>query len=209
MKRTSGLIGILVLAMAGTALAQDDALVERERERIRMHLSHVEHVLRARDVSQLSEAQRQARERHLDTLHAYWVEGRFPRNELRPDDYLPIFIDEHETACAVGYLMIEDGAGDLAERIHQEENYAYVPDIRTDGVAAWAEAAGFTVDELAMIQPSYCGPSFDAEPCGGADAGPGSDDGGDGCAVRPAGGGGGALAGLALALALFWARRRG
>lgn len=203
----SVLLGILVLMMAAPAMAQDDAHAQSERTRIRMHLSHVERVLRARDVSHLTEAQREARAGHLDTLHAYWVAGRFPLNEQRPEEYLPIFIDEHETACAVGYLMIEDGAGDIAQQIHEDENYAYVPDIETDGVLAWAEGAGFTVDELAMIQPSYCGPFFDAEPCDGADAGPGGgDDDGGGCAARP--GRSGSLAFLALVGLAFAVRRR-
>ncbi len=206
----SVLLGLLALTIAAPAVAQEvggDAHLERERTRIRMHLSHVERVLRARDVSHLTDAQREARARHLDTLHAYWVAGRFPINEQRPDEYLPIFIDEHETACAVGDLMIEDGAGEVAQQIHEDENYAYVPDIETDGVLAWAEGAGFTVDELAMIQPSYCGPFFDAAPCDGADAGPGGgDDDGGGCAARP--GRTGSLAFLAVVGLAFVRRRR-
>lgn len=195
------------LACASTAGAQDADHVARERARIQMHLSHVETVLRARDVSHLNEAQRAARARHLDTLHAYWSEGRFPINDTRPEAYTPIFIDAHDTACAVGYLIVEDDHEDLARRVQAEQNYAYVPDIQTPGLLEWATSAGFTVDELAMIQPAYCGPAFDAAPCGAADAGPGggSDDGG--CSIAL--GGPGAPAWLPLAgLALLLVRRR-
>lgn len=202
------LIGLALLTTTTAAFAQDSAHVEREQARIRMHLSHVETILRARDTSQLTPAQQAARAEHLDALHAYWVEGRFPINEQRAEEYLPIFIDERQTACAVGHLMIEDGAGELAERLHQEENYAYVVDMQTEGLADWAAGSGFTVEELAMIQPSYCGPGFDAAPCGGTDAGTGDDDGG-GCAVSPSSKGAGSGAGVLLAgLALMLAVRR-
>lgn len=207
MRRTSWIVVLLVFGFALSASAQEGALVERERARLRMHLSHVETVLRARDMPGFTEEQRAARARHLDVLHAYWVRGRFPLNDERPDAYLPVFIDAHDTACAVGYLIIEDGQEDLARRVQRDENLAYVVDMQTDGLAAWAEGAGFTVSELAMIQPSYCGPAFDAAPCGPADAGTG-DGGGGGCSVRPARASVGPLALVGLALLLRRLRRR-
>ena len=49
-----------------------------------------------------------------------------------------------------------------AERINAEYKHAYVPDIDAPVLAEWAAEAGFTIRELAMIQPAY-----DDPPCTG------------------------------------------
>jgi len=198
------LLGTLVVS---TAAAQpEDDLAERERTRIRQHLAHVELTLRARDTSHLTPAQRQARLASLDRLRTYRERGVFPRNTRHPDQYLPYFIDDHGTACAVAQLILDSGAEELAHRVADRENHAYVPDMTTEGLGEWADAHGFTVDELAMIQPSYCGPAFDAGPCEG------DDDGEDGCSVSAPGAGDAGLplvlAALALTLGLVRRRRR-
>jgi hypothetical protein len=36
-----------------------------------------------------------------------------------------------------------------------EQKYAYVHEIKVSGVAEWAAKNGFTLDELAWIQPGY------------------------------------------------------
>jgi len=203
---------ILMLLTAPIAAARaDDGRLERERERIEAHLAHVELTLRARDVCHLGSEQRAARAASLDRLRVYREAGVFPRNTRHPDEYLPYFIDDYGTACAVAHLVIASGSGDLAQAVASGENHAYVPDMTTSGLVAWAEASGFTIDELAMIQPSYCGPDFDAAPCGGADAGTGGrrdDDGG--CSVSSPGASPGAPSVLALlTLAVAVAVRRG
>lgn len=125
-----------------------------ETERIRTHLSLVEGILRARPAEHLTEAQRNNRLRLLDHLRTYHQAGKFPLNhELK--DRTPFFIDAHGTACAVGHLLIQDGQKDLALRIKQEMNNAYLLDMPYPEIPAWAEASGFTQEELAWIQPGY------------------------------------------------------
>jgi hypothetical protein len=51
--------------------------------------------------------------------------------------------------------MISSGHAALAERIHQEMNLAYIHSIALPEVAVWAKDHGFTIDELAWIQPTY------------------------------------------------------
>lgn len=121
---------------------------------IATHLMLVEKTLRARDVSELTTSQKQNRLNLLNELNGYWKAGVFPIN-----DYLfyknPVFIDRNETHCAVGYLMMQSGYDALAEKIDANEKFAYVHEIKTAGVTEWATEQGFTVDELAWIQPGY------------------------------------------------------
>lgn len=90
----------------------------------------------------------------LDALDTYADRGLFPLNDMVPGRS-PVFIDKLGNACAVGHLMITSGDAELAERIRQELNLAYVHDIALPEVAAWATTNGFTIDELAWIQPTY------------------------------------------------------
>lgn len=121
---------------------------------IATHLMLVEETLRARNVAHLSPAQQANRRHLLDELHGYWQAVVFPVN-----DYLtyknPVFIDRKGTHCAVGYLMQQSGHDYLARAIDANEKFAYVYEIKTPGVKQWADEFGFTVDELAWIQPGY------------------------------------------------------
>jgi len=93
----------------------------------------------------------------IEVLHTYALAKNFPINEHKPYR-TPIFIDNYGTHCAVGYLMQRSGSESLARQIMQNENLAFVKQIKTEGVDDWATENGFTVDELALIQPSYSNP---------------------------------------------------
>ncbi|MCS6934068.1 MAG: T9SS type A sorting domain-containing protein [Chitinophagales bacterium] len=123
-------------------------------EWITAHLTLVEMTLRNRSTATLTEAQKQNRLRLLDELRGYYKAGIYPINDYLPYKN-PIFIDRRGTHCAVGYLMLRSGYGELAKRIDANEKFAYVHQIKTRGVEAWAYIHGFTVDELAWIQPAY------------------------------------------------------
>jgi hypothetical protein len=121
---------------------------------IKNHLMLVERTLRQRSVENLNASQRHNRLQLLDELNGYWHTGVFPVN-----DYLaynnPVFIDRNGTHCAVGYLMQQSGADNLAMQIDADNKFVYVKEIKTKGVAEWATKNGFTIDELAWIQPGY------------------------------------------------------
>lgn len=135
-----------------------------EVERIQLHLRYVSALLRAHEPVGLTAQQRQRRARALDDLAVYVDAGEFPR---RTDDEFvgrrPRFIDDRGVHCAVGQLMKDAGDDDLARAVDDEFEYAYVDDIDDDRVADWAAAHGFTIEELAMIQPSYDPPPSPAE----------------------------------------------
>lgn len=125
-------------------------------DRIQTHLSLVEKTLRQRTKKQdWSNQQLESRLTLLDTLQAYSKAARFPRN-TKHQSRQPYFIDDIGTACAVGYLMLATGETETVENIHQNDNYAYIQELfKYDEIHQWAATNGFTIDELAWIQPGY------------------------------------------------------
>jgi len=121
---------------------------------IQLHLSSVIEVLSLRNVQHLSQSQQNQRKNLLESLENYAMQGIFPVN-----DYLayqnPVFIDRYDTHCAVGFLMQQSGSENLARQIQRNQNFAYVSQISVSGVSEWANVHGFTLDELAWIQPGY------------------------------------------------------
>ncbi len=121
---------------------------------IATHLMLVEQTLRKRTTENLSSSQKQKRLTLLNELSAYWHSRAFPVNDYLPYKN-PVFIDRKGNYCAVGYLMKQSGAVSLAHAIDVENKFAYVKEIKTSGVKEWADENGFTLDELAWIQPGY------------------------------------------------------
>jgi hypothetical protein len=138
----------------------DQDLIDRlaafpeDRSRIREHLRLVTKILRDRNTDQLTAAQRRNRSLMLDALEGYYKTAKFPVNSLHPNRQ-PYFIDHNGTFCAVGHLLKESGFEAFARQIQVERNYAYVKEMPYSELPEWAEEFGFTVDELAWIQPGY------------------------------------------------------
>lgn len=127
-----------------------------DNERIRDHLRWVEKLLRQAPVGGLSPAQRAHRSRHLDVLHRYGQAGVFPTNHYHAHRQ-PYFRDNLGVLCAVGFLLRQDGQQALVERIRRENNFGYLADLASQypEIGHWAARNGFTLDELAWIQPGY------------------------------------------------------
>lgn len=123
-------------------------------EWIATHLMLVEEMLRGRSTAGLSASQKLNRQQRLNELHDYRLAGSFPINDYKGFK-TPVFIDRKGTHCAVGQLMMTSGRDDLAQQIDREQKFAYVHEIKVAGVKEWAAENGFTVDELAWIQPAY------------------------------------------------------
>lgn len=128
-----------------------DARIDEDL-RLRVHLAYVEQLLRARTPAVFDDARRAARARNLDLLHAYIERGEFPRNHTFAGRR-PHFIDEDGRICAVGYLIEQTAGRAAAEAVNAAHEWDYLDEI--DGIEAWVAASGLTVEELAMIQPSY------------------------------------------------------
>lgn len=126
-----------------------------EDVRIKTHLQYVERILRSRSVEHLSKEQTRNRFNHLDELREYYQAGRFPHNDGHPDSRRPTFISEDGNICAVGYLIEQTLGRDLVEKINQQFKYSYIQDIDHPVFNDWVKSSGFTIRELAMIQPQY------------------------------------------------------
>jgi hypothetical protein len=90
----------------------------------------------------------------ITRLREYRVAGRFPRNH-RIFNQTPIFIDERNTPCAVGYLMQRSGHEALTLEIAKANNHVYIEKIKDGAALEWILLSGLTQEECAMIQPSY------------------------------------------------------
>ncbi len=125
-----------------------------DEERIQFHLVSVVEILKQKNTTHLSKEQIVRRLSLLDTLLNYAQLRIFPTN-TKHAERTPCFIDSYNVYCAVGYLMKQSGNDALAKRISAEFNNEYLRNIKTKGVKAWALDHGFTLDELAWIQPGY------------------------------------------------------
>lgn len=128
-----------------------------EQLRVKTHLSYVEERLRSASTDSLSEEQRNNRMRVLDLLHAYHSAGKFPRNTAFSGERRPCFIDDFGTICAVGYLVEQTVGRNVARKINKAYQYAYLPEMtnQLEVISDWAQQHGLTLEECAMIQPSY------------------------------------------------------
>ncbi len=136
-----------------------------ETARIRTHLARVDRALRARDVANLSPAQRTARARNLDVLHSYWAAGVFPTNTDFPGERMPYFVDRYGIRCAMAYVIEQSGRGDLVARVAATNNNARIRDLKDDpDLVAWLDENGLTAAEAARIQPAYEPPPLPPPP---------------------------------------------
>jgi hypothetical protein len=126
-----------------------------EQLRIKTHLAFVEKLLWQKQVSHLTCQQQRNRFEVLRHLHQYIIAGTFPVNEAYPGVRRPCFIDNHGNICAVGYLIEKTAGRAVAEAINREHQYDYVADMHEPVIARWAHDYGFTLEECAIIQPSY------------------------------------------------------
>ena len=130
---------------------------EAELRRLDAHFRRVLPRLHRAPPPGLGPAQRRARARHIEELERYRRGGRFPKNRLFPGMLLPHFIDREGTRCAMGHLIEQAGGADLVHHVARTRNYARVHDLADiPELLLWLEANGLTVNEAALIQPSYC-----------------------------------------------------
>jgi hypothetical protein len=126
-----------------------------DRELIQSHLFHVIDLLQRRNFTLKDDPRKiSIRKAWLNELKLYASAGVFPQNTQVPGR-IPVFIDEIGTHCAVGYLMLKSGAGKLAQKVAAGNNYIYIHQLTDPEFFSWQARSGFTVDELALIQPSY------------------------------------------------------
>lgn len=179
MRRVLSVLALLV-AMSGMVVASpraganhrtgDDSFVEtfgrapdaRDSEELRMH-THLAWI-RARlgATHATSPALESRRAELLGYLDEYIAKGVTPKNTHVPWRS-PVFIDRQGNVCAVGYLIERSAGRELAEQIAATHRTSFLEDIAAAEpvVRDWIAASGFTLDELASIQPAYQEPAID------------------------------------------------
>ena len=136
-----------------------------ENERIQMHLLLVSEILKGKDTN-FSGSVLKNRLDLLSALEDYAKQGLFPLN-TRHQIRIPYFVDDFKTPCAVGKLLLETQQHLLVDQIVEENNYAYLLDMPYPEINKWADKYGFTLQELAWIQPAYPPPLASWDNMGG------------------------------------------
>lgn len=127
---------------------------QSDKELIQAHLTNVLAILKDNSVDHLNADQYAKRLELIEVLDGYRIRGLFPQNYYR-EERIPVFIDEHNTHCAVGYLLKYTGHEMVAKRIAKSNNYAWVKEIQDEALPGWQEFSGFTIEELKLIQGAY------------------------------------------------------
>lgn len=128
----------------------DDELV-----RLRAHISWVVAHLR-RNSPSLTPQQRARRQRCLTLLTQYGHAGEFPRNTYC-SGRRPVFVDGEGRVCAVGHLVAQTVGPDVTHALARDHRLSFIEEIDARELRDWADGHGFTMRELATIQPQYGG----------------------------------------------------
>lgn len=132
---------------------------EQENDRIKTHLLYVESLLREKSGNSLSAAETDKRNHLLNLLHEYAVSERFPKNYDYPGERKPCFIDRDKNICAVGYLVEKTAGLNAAVAINEKHQYETIAEMKDDPLLLnWVAQSGLTLQECAMIQPTYGSP---------------------------------------------------
>lgn len=138
----------------GKPASQEQIAFASEADRIQAHLFGVYNYLKSNTPEGLSNDQLEKRSKLLIELKLYAKARTFPRNTGHAER-TPYFIDQFNTACAVGNLMLKAGPEDLALFLKEQFNFNYIAEMPQKEVALWARNHGFEVWELEWIQPTY------------------------------------------------------
>ena len=116
----------MLVVVYRTSLPESSNPADRETQDLQEHFARIDRELSRVDVSHLTAQQRANREGHLTVLREYAQRGRFPHNHTSTLATTPVFVDEHGTHCAVGYLIAQSGRPDLVDDIKTTANLATI-----------------------------------------------------------------------------------
>ncbi|SFT75422.1 Por secretion system C-terminal sorting domain-containing protein [Lishizhenia tianjinensis] len=139
----------------------EEVVFDNDIDRIAYHLQTVCRLLNAQNTEHLSAPQLENRNNTISILEGYAARKVFPTNHYHTKRQ-PYFIDNYGVHCAVGYLVKETGFPEISKEIARTQNYAYVKEIQSEALLQWAKDYGFSVQELALIQPTYPSENYSA-----------------------------------------------
>jgi TonB family protein len=126
-----------------------------EQIRIQTHLEYVEQLLRSKSVTHLTTEQLKNRTRMIELLNEYRIAAEFPANYDYPDERKPCFLDKTGNICAVGYLVQQTAGMELVNTINTDYQYGYITEMEVPELTAWVSNSGLSLEECAIIQPTY------------------------------------------------------
>jgi hypothetical protein len=160
--------GVALVCGATTGWSRQNADHENPSEiaRLRSHFDTVLRELRGADILHLSASQASARQQLITRLQQYASAGRFPHNHVRPGEFVPVFRDQHQTLCAMGFLIASTGRADIVEHVTTTNNLVYIRELAENAaLRGWLDSTGLTLAEAERIQPAYDGgPCFCPQP---------------------------------------------
>lgn len=128
--------------------------------RVQVHLRVAERVLAEQNVDHLPDALRERRTNIIGYLHEYWMQGKFPKNNLLPYR-APYLRDDSGTPCAVAYIVHRSGSEELIDSLSRIDNNIYIDDVEPGPFYQWLENSGLTKREAAKVQPGYGPTTFE------------------------------------------------
>lgn len=132
---------------------------------IQLHLRLVTvHLTQRTAYLQIDDDAKSNRLKALAHLTDYYERKVFPINN-KQHETVPVFLDDIGTHCAVGFLLHVTGHDDIVTTIAAENNLGYIAELNLqyEALGLWSDVNGFSVEELAWIQPGYqyfCNPSI-------------------------------------------------
>lgn len=91
------------------------------------------------------------RETQLDRLDAYAAAGQFPINTQQPGA-VSMLRDDTGTPCAMAFLVISSGHGDLIDSQIAANNDMQFSQLSEGGLYDWTLTSGLLQEEAAMVQ---------------------------------------------------------
>lgn len=125
-----------------------------DEDRIQLHLMEVVRLLKSNNPFLEDKEVSQNRLHLIEVLASYAQQKVFPKNSFH-SIRTPYFIDQFGNYCAVGFLVKESGFDGISKAIAANQNFAYVRDIDSPELLNWSKKHGFSLEELALIQPGY------------------------------------------------------
>jgi hypothetical protein len=142
------------------AFGRDPTAADSESQRMKLHLQYAHDMLAAKPAT--SPDLEKKRVATLANLQDYIAKGITPQN-THAAVRTPVFIDDYGNICAVGYLLEKSVGRALPEKIAKQHLYDYIEDIAAavPEVNDWVKQSGFTLEEIASIQPGYERPAVE------------------------------------------------
>jgi hypothetical protein len=138
--------------------------VDPEQQRLRAHFERVDEELRLADNSQLTPGAATKRAMLIAELARYADAGVFPLNSSHPGERRPYFVDDEGRTCAMAHLMLSTGHTEEVVAVAATQNNAYLHDMHSAALELWLDGHGLSLEEAALIQPSYCSCPPDERP---------------------------------------------